>query len=106
MKRKKFKRIIRKTHTRFLNDCATRRADDLRREASDLRYRFDLCRHADDERNYTSSEEAQADMESPPVVCEICRKEKLRVQLVTPRPIAEAIEDTAAREAFMKDLLR
>jgi hypothetical protein len=76
---RKIRRILHRTRTKLLGGRA--KADQLRRQAANLRIQHDLCRCGDDERYYPSHEAADSDL-SPAAVCGECGKKKLLHKIV------------------------
>ncbi|HEU0183807.1 MAG TPA: hypothetical protein VFS27_00730 [Blastocatellia bacterium] len=99
------RRIIRTAQEKYLRECGYD-PDQLREAAARLRSEKNLCSHGDDVRNYTSQESAALDLETDAEICGECGKERLRVGLVSPKPLEEMEPDATVREALMTDLLR
>jgi hypothetical protein len=97
---RKVRRILHREHTKILGGKG--KADKLRREAADLRYRHDLCRCSDDERYYPSHEAADKD-KTPAAICADCGKKKLLNKIIgTGAPLPEGIDPMTALTRLLR----
>lgn len=87
---------IRDAQEKYLRECGYD-PDQLRQSARALREQEGLCPHSD---NVCEA------ADTPAAVCRECGKEKLRILLISPRPLDEIEPDEDIREAMFTDLLR